>query len=89
MQLSNFLNSNNTNDLQKISLTNAFSTLNGEEANMQTLTKINLGKEDSFLKVVSSDRLNKDVQSLMNSNFWIDALKTSNAKGISDQLYCK
>ena len=44
---------------------------------------------DSFVSVISSERLNKDVESLMNSSFWINALKNSRAFGIGTNLYCK
>lgn len=36
----------------------------------------------------ASDRLIKDVETLMNSLFWVEALKAQNAKGISDSLKC-
>lgn len=36
----------------------------------------------------TSDRLIKDVDNLMNSLFWIEALKSQNAKGISEKLNC-
>ena len=42
-----------------------------------------------FDTVISSDRLKKDVENLMNSSFWIDALKKSRAFGIGSNLYCK
>ena len=43
---------------------------------------------DSFVNVISSERLSKDVESLMNSSFWINALKNSRAFGIGSDLYC-
>lgn len=44
--------------------------------------------DKAFVNLLSSDRLIKDVDDLMNSLFWIEALKTQNAKGISDTLNC-
>ena len=44
--------------------------------------------DKAFVNLLSSDRVIKDVDDLMNSLFWIEALKTQNAKGISDTLNC-
>jgi len=45
-------------------------------------------RSDLFENVICSDRLKKDVENLMNSSFWIDALKKSRAFGIGSNLYC-
>ena len=45
--------------------------------------------EDPLYRIISSERLNRDMHTLMNSSFWIESLKNNHAKGISDQLYCK
>ncbi len=49
---------------------------------------INETIDDKLIKVVQSDRLTKDVESLMNSSYWVDSLKSRKAIGIGDQLYC-
>jgi hypothetical protein len=41
------------------------------------------------MRELLSDRLLKDIKLLMNSSFWIDALKSGYAKGIGRQLSCK
>jgi hypothetical protein len=43
---------------------------------------------NKLIKVVLSDRLTKDVESLLNSTYWVDGLKSRKAIGIGDQLYC-
>jgi hypothetical protein len=43
---------------------------------------------NKLINVVLSDRLTKDVESLMNSTYWVDGLKSRKAIGIGDQLYC-
>lgn len=44
--------------------------------------------DDPIGRLASSERLTRDVEILTNSPFWIEALKTGNAKGISEQLNC-
>ena len=53
------------------------------------LTQLSESNSEMFDTVISSDRLKKDVENLMNSSFWIDALKKSRAFGIGTNLYCK
>ena len=56
---------------------------------LQSNSEQNLkGDSDSFADLISSERLNKDVETLMNSSFWINALKNSHAFGIGTNLYC-
>ena len=43
---------------------------------------------DVLARILSSERMNKDVEMLMNSSYWIEALKNKNAAGISEQLNC-
>ena len=45
-------------------------------------------RNDPYVRLCTSERLNKDVETLMNSSFWINALKTSKAIGIGSQLHC-
>ena len=60
--------------------------INSEDTLRLNLTnKLNA---DPFYRLVASERLTKDVESLMNSSFWIEALKSRTAQGISDQLNC-
>ena len=44
---------------------------------------------DRSIDVALSDRLAKDAESLMNSTYWVDALKNRKAVGIGNQLYCR
>ena len=44
--------------------------------------------DNTLDNLFTSDRLIKDVDNLMNSLFWIEALKSQNAKGISEKLNC-
>lgn len=41
------------------------------------------------MRELLSDRLIKDIKLLMNSSYWIDALKSGYAKGIGKQLSSK
>ena len=60
--------------------------INSEDTLRLNLTnKLNA---DPFYRLVASERLTRDVESLMNSSFWIEALKSRTAQGISDQLNC-
>ena len=42
-----------------------------------------------YYKLLSSERFDRDIATLMNSPFWVDALKKGFAKGVGDQLYSK
>ena len=41
-----------------------------------------------FRRVLGSQRTIRDVEMLMNSVYWIQALKMNNARGIGNDLYC-
>lgn len=45
-------------------------------------------KDDPFIRLVSSERLTRDVEHLMSSSYWIDQLKASKASGIGNRLFC-
>ena len=42
---------------------------------------------EAFTHLLTSDRLNKDAEALMNSSFWLDQLKCSKAKGLGN-IFC-
>jgi hypothetical protein len=44
--------------------------------------------EELLIRLVSSERHTKDVETVMNSTYWIEALKNSYAKGVGKQLNC-
>lgn len=68
-----------------VSPTNSFSDFITPEKLLPYSPDKSLGP---LIRVLSSDRLTKDVDTLMNSPFWIEALKTKKARGVSEQLNC-
>ena len=51
---------------------------------------LNISKMDNTLvTLVGKERLEKDVDNLMNSLYWVEALKNQSAKGISNKLNSK
>ena len=45
-------------------------------------------ENETYKKIINSERLLKDAEHLMNSSYWIDQLKNNKASGISNQLIC-
>ena len=48
----------------------------------------NKSRNDPLYRVITSDRMTRDVEILMNSSYWVEALKKKNAVGISEDLNC-
>lgn len=46
----------------------------------------NKSRNDPLYRVITSDRMTRDVEILMNSSYWVEALKKKNAVGISEDL---
>lgn len=46
-------------------------------------------EKDPFVNLILSERLSRDVELLMNSTYWLNALKCKRASGISDSLIGK
>jgi len=44
-------------------------------------------RSEKILQIISSERLGRDMNTLMNSPFWVEALKKGFAKGVGDRLY--